>query len=106
MIFDEKSYRMVCTPWGLEIKKRLLDRNMRQDELVVYLKGRGFNIQKGQLTNLLKGIGTSNRRAEIEAISELLDIPLQRTGAEVSHKQYEKVPVFSNKKHCILPHEK
>lgn len=77
MIFDENSYSMTYTPWGVEVKKRLLDRHMKQNELVQYLKDRGFNIEKGHVTNLLKGIGASNRKPEIAAISELLEIPLQ-----------------------------
>lgn len=77
MVFTENSYRMVCTPWGVEVKKRLLDRNMKQDDLVKYLNDMGFKITKGHLASLLKGVGTTNRKAEIEAISEYLDIPLQ-----------------------------
>lgn len=77
MVFDKNSYRGTYTPWGLEVKKRLLDRRMLQDDLVQYLKDMGFDITKHHLTNLLKGIGTSKRKAEITAVSKLLDIPLQ-----------------------------
>lgn len=78
MVFDANSYSMTYTPWGVEVKKRLLDRHMRQDDLVKKLNDKGFNINKSHFTNLLKGIGASSRKAEIEAVSEMLEIPIRK----------------------------
>ena len=76
-IFTEASTRRRVSPWGAEVKNRLTAQRMQQDELVSALQGRGFKIDKGALCNLLYGIGISNRRGEIEAISQILDIPYQ-----------------------------
>lgn len=61
--------------WGAEVKKRLIGRSLKQDDLVSMLQGQGFSIDKAALSNLLYGIGVSNRGAEIEIISRFLDIP-------------------------------
>lgn len=76
MAFNENAYRIQLTPWGKEVKKQLAERNMRQDDIVKYLVDKGFVMRKNILSPMLKGIGTLERRAEIEAISEYLDIPL------------------------------
>jgi len=73
--FTEASTRRVLSPWGVEVKKRLLDRSLKQDDLVAMLRAQGHSIDKAALSNLLYGIGVSNRRAEIESVSRLLDIP-------------------------------
>ena len=59
----------------MEVKKRLIDRRMQQDDLVRALRNRGYDIGKAALCNLL--IGISNRRGEIEKISRILEIPYQ-----------------------------
>lgn len=74
-VFSEESTRRVLSPWGAEVKKRLIDRSLKQDDLVKTLRGRGHDINKSALSNLLYGIGASNRKAEIEAINEVLEIP-------------------------------
>lgn len=73
--FTEASTRRVLTPWGMEVKKRLLERSLKQDDLVNALRSQGHSIDKGALSNLLYGIGVSNRQSEIESISQMLDIP-------------------------------
>lgn len=83
MIFDESSYCSALTPWGAEVTRRLSERKIAgkpygtQIALVHYLNDKGFKITKSHFTNLLKGIGASNRKSEIAAVSELLGIPLQ-----------------------------
>lgn len=74
MIFDDSMLRRQLTPWGVEVKKKLLEKNMKQDELVIWLRDRGSDIEKGHLTNLLYGIGITSRKDEIQAISKFLDI--------------------------------
>lgn len=73
--FSEASTRRVLSPWGAEVKKRLIDKSLKQDDLVGKLQGLGYCIDKAALSNLLYGIGVSNRQSEIESISQLLDIP-------------------------------
>lgn len=73
--FSEASTRRVLSPWGTEVKKRLIDRALKQDDLVVMLQRLGYSIDKGALSNLLYGNGVSNRQAEIESISQFLNIP-------------------------------
>lgn len=75
MTFTEISARRVFSPWGAEVKKRLIDRSLKQDGLVTMLRAHGYSIDKAALSNLLYGIGVSNRLAEIESISRFLDIP-------------------------------
>lgn len=75
VIFNEASTRRVVSPWGGEVKKRLIDRSLKQDDLVSMLQGMGHSIDKAGLSNLLYGIGVSNRQAEIESISQILGIP-------------------------------
>ena len=81
-VFTASSTRRSVTPWGVEVKKRLIDRSMKQEDLVAALKGRGFQIDKQGLSNLLYGVGVSNRQGEIELISALLEIPYQSQSAD------------------------
>jgi len=74
-IFTGASTRRVLSPWGVEVKKRLIDRSLKQDDLVSMLQRQGHSINKVALSNLLYGIGVSNRQPEIESISQLLNIP-------------------------------
>lgn len=75
MVFSEESTRTQITPWGMEVKKRLVERGMRQDDLIKKLEEAGYSIPKAKLSCLLKGMGTSKRQQEIKFISELLEIP-------------------------------
>ena len=78
-VFTEASTRRRLSPWGLEVKRRLLDLQMQQDELVKTLREQGFEIDKFAFSNLLYGHGTSSRQKEIEAISRILEIPYRPT---------------------------
>lgn len=73
--FNVASTRRVPNPWGMEVKKRLIGRGLRQDDLVRMLREGGFEIDKHVLANLLYGIGGTNRQPEIREISRFLDIP-------------------------------
>lgn len=76
--FSEASTRRLLSPWGAEVKKRLIDRSLKQDDLVDKLQDLGYKIDKAALSNLLYGIGVSTRQAEIESISQFLDIPYSK----------------------------
>lgn len=65
------------TPWGIEVKKKLLERGMMQDELIETLRGQGYQIHKVQFTMLLRGQGRRTHQPEIEYISRELGIETQ-----------------------------
>lgn len=74
-IFTEESIAPRRTPWGVEVGRKLLERNMKQVHLIGELKKRNINIQKSTLTMLLQGRGTSNHIETIHAINDILEIP-------------------------------
>lgn len=76
--FCQASTRRTLSPWGTEVKKRLIDRTLKQDDLIDKLRGQGYSINRATLSNLLRGIGASNRQGEIEFISQFLGIPYVR----------------------------
>ena len=76
-VYNESSTRRVYSAWGIAVKKRLLEKNIRQDEVVKSLNDKGFNMSKGHFSNLLYGIGTTTRTEEIAAINRMLDIPFE-----------------------------
>lgn len=73
--FTIASTRRAPSVWGGEVKKRLIDRGLRQADLVQMLKEKGFDVDKHSLANLLYGVGSATRQGEVEFISRLLDIP-------------------------------
>jgi hypothetical protein len=73
-VYTEESSKRTLTPWGKEVKKRLLDRDMKQDDVVAHLLEQGYKINKTHLSNLLCGIGASARGGEIAEINKLLGI--------------------------------
>jgi arginine repressor len=81
LTFTESTCKSALTPWGLEVKKRLLERESErqapftQDDIVLYLTRQGFKISKAIFSNLLRGMGATKRQGEIAAINKLLDIP-------------------------------
>ncbi len=80
LVFTESACKSSLTPWGAEVKKRLIEREAdrkapyTQDDIVLFLNRQGFNITKGKFSNLLRGMGVSRRQGEIAAINELLGI--------------------------------
>lgn len=73
--FNENSTRRVLTPWGIEVKTRLLSKGMKQQDLVLLLQKNGFQINKITLSQLLYGVGISKRIDIISKINEILNIP-------------------------------
>ena len=74
-VFDEKSTQRSITPWGAEVKKRLIDKNIKQQDLVATLLKKGYKVNKIIISQLLYGIGVSARGEEIREINRMLDIP-------------------------------
>lgn len=73
-IFNEESVRSTLTPWGMEVKKRLIDRGLKQQDLVDRLSEKGFKVNKATLSQMLKGIGIGTRMAEVHEINVILEI--------------------------------
>lgn len=81
MVFTYDLAQRAFTPWGLEVKKQILEKGIRQDEIVKALRDKGFTINKAVFSQLLRGVGARDRKGEISAISELLDIPFEKNSA-------------------------
>lgn len=60
---------------GSRSQKRLIDRGLRQQDLVNKLNERGFKISKMLLSALLYGNCASAHIAEIREINAILEIP-------------------------------
>lgn len=73
-VFSEESVRSTLTPWGVEVKKRLIDRGLKQQDLVDRLLEKGYKVNKITLSQMLKGIGISARMAEVHEINVILEI--------------------------------
>lgn len=74
-IFNEKTTKRTLTPWGCEVKKKLIDKNMTQQNLVDTLRGKGYCITKQVLSQMLVGLCRTTRSAEIHEINLILEIP-------------------------------
>lgn len=72
--FEKSSIAISLTPWGVEVKKRLIDKGMKQQDLVDILQRKGYNINKHVMSMLLRGMCVSTRQAEIQEINEMLGI--------------------------------
>ena len=77
-VFDENSTRRTLTPWGIAVKKRLIDKHMQQKELVSALQEKGFDVNTSVLSMLFYGIGAPVRMGEIEEINRILEIPYKK----------------------------
>lgn len=75
-IYTEESATPHLTPWGLEVRRRLLENgNMKQTGLIKLLEKKNIFLKRYTLVLLLQGRGTSNHRETIHAINEILGIP-------------------------------
>lgn len=73
-VFTEESTKISLTPWGKEVKRRLLELEITQQTVVDMLSEKGFNIDKMTFSRLLKGIAVNSRKAEIHEINVFLGI--------------------------------
>ncbi|MDR1754785.1 MAG: hypothetical protein LBR74_07765 [Eubacterium sp.] len=76
MDLNSNATRRVLTAWGIEVKKRLIETNRKQTDLVKELSSQGFDVNKIRISNWLYGIGASTRTDEIKAINKLLGIEI------------------------------
>lgn len=68
------------TPWGKEVKKRMLDLDMSPQDVVDAVHKRGLNLQKSFLSAMICGVAGMNVPATVAAIDEILGIPPDVTG--------------------------
>jgi len=75
-VFEASALNKRPSVWGLEVKKRLLERGMQQNDLVAALSGRGIDVDKNNVSNLLYGtaLKTARDKSAANAINEILDI--------------------------------
>ena len=75
VIYNKASTRRGFTPWGLAVRRRLDETGIMQKTLLEELNVKGMNINKGQLSGLLRGLGVDKHQNAIQEISKILDIP-------------------------------
>lgn len=83
-VFNERSTKKILTPWGVEVKKCVIELGITQNDVVDHLNRQGFNINKTHFSNLLYGVGVSARQGEIRSINEYLGIPYEEQKGEES----------------------
>ena len=82
MLKEQGAHVVGITPWGAEVKRRLVEREITRTQpytqagIIKHLAEKGFEISKSNFSFLLKGVGVSNRTAEIKEINELLGIKI------------------------------
>jgi len=73
-VFTENSAKRELSAWEKEVRKRLIERNMKQVDLISHLNKSGFKVTKQILYQILSGNVTNARRGEISEINKLLGI--------------------------------
>ena len=82
MLQEQNAHKLGYTPWGAEVKRKLLERELArtppctQIDVVAHLVSKGFNINKQTFTFMLKGTGVTKRTAEVNEINKLLGIAI------------------------------
>lgn len=75
-VYNERNAeRPLLTPWGREVKSRLIRQEITQKELIDKLKWKGFRISEPAFTGILQGRGLKNRRDLIHEVNSILEIP-------------------------------
>ena len=63
------------TPWGKEVKKRMLDLDMDPQDVVDAVQAKGLNLHKSFLSAMICGVSGKNVPETVAAIDEILGIP-------------------------------
>lgn len=63
------------TPWGKEVKKRMLDADIQPRQLVATIRARGLLITEVKLSQMLSGSVGRRSPEMVAAVEALLDIP-------------------------------
>lgn len=80
--FTMQSTMARLTPWGEEVKRRLTDRNMTQETLCAAMRTQGYEIDKVQMSILLRGRGVKRNIPLILAVNRFLGIPQANSTTE------------------------
>ena len=68
------------TPWGREVKMRMLAMDLSNKELVSKICGTGVRVNEAKLSMMLSGAGGQRMPEVIAAIDSLLGIPADVVG--------------------------
>lgn len=71
---SEINTKRTLTDWGIEVKKAVIEKSIKQNDIVAHLNKCGFKINKCNFSNLLFGIGVKKRAAEIAEINSFLKL--------------------------------
>ena len=66
---------MPVTPWGKEVKKRMIDTDIQPKELVAIIRARGILITTVKLSQMLSGVTGQRSPDMVAAIEDILSIP-------------------------------
>lgn len=72
--------RRQLTPWGKEVKKRMLDLDLSPQDIVDQVHERGLNLHRSFLSAMICGVSGKNVPDTVAAIDEILGIPPDVTG--------------------------
>lgn len=64
------------------MRKRLAERNLRQQDLVEHLKKEGYTVEKALISQMMHGNSIGKRMREIREINRFLGIPEAQEGAD------------------------
>ena len=68
------------TPWGKEVKKRMIDLDLEPEDLVRAVRDKGITFDKTKLSRVISGEVGQKSPELIAAIDSLLEIPAEVVG--------------------------
>lgn len=68
------------TPWGKEVQKQMIDKELSAAQIVDVLRERGLRITRGKFSSMLTGMVGARSPEMVQAIDELLGIPADVSG--------------------------
>lgn len=68
------------TPWGKEVKKRMIDMDLEPEDVVRAVRDQGHNFDKTKLSRVISGEVGQKSPEVIAAIDSLLGIPADVVG--------------------------
>ena len=68
------------TPWGKEVKKKMLDLDMRPQDVIEQVRARGLNLNSPFLSEMLCGVSGMKVPETVAAIDDILGIPPEIAG--------------------------
>lgn len=68
------NYTCTLTEWGAAVSIALIQKRLKQKDLLLELQSRGYDIDKGTLSSLLRGRGATTKTSIIDEINKILEI--------------------------------